>query len=87
MYEIVISREAEKQYKKQDARAKRRINRCINTLEKDPLSGTRVKRLHGQLEGKHRLAMGRLRIIYEVDTEEKVVKIYAIATRGDVYKK
>ena len=87
MYEIVISREAEKQYKKQDTKAKRRINRCIDTLEKDPVSGPHIRKLHGQLEGKYRLSMGRLRIIYEVDTEKKVVRIYAIATRGDVYKK
>jgi len=74
MYEVVISHEAEKHYKRQDTKAKRKINRCIDTLEKDPLSGAHVKRLHGQLEGKYRLAMGGLRIIYDVETEKKIVR-------------
>ena len=87
MYEVYISREAEKYYKKLDKRSKVRINNSISSISKGPLSGVHIKKLWGELEGKYRYAIGRLRIVYEVDTKNKVVKIKAIRSRGDVYKK
>ena len=87
MYEVYISREAEKYYKKLDKRSKERINNSISSISKGPLSGLHIKKLWGELEGKYRYAIGSLRIVYEVDTKNKVVKIKAIRSRGDVYKK
>jgi mRNA interferase RelE/StbE len=87
MYEVYISREAEKYYKKLDKRSKVRINNSISSISKGPLSGVHIKKLWGELEGMYRYAIGSLRIIYEVDTKNKVVKIKAIRSRGDVYKK
>ena len=87
MYEVYISREAEKYYKKLDKRSKERINNSISSISKEPLSGVHIKKLWGELEGMYRYAIGGLRIIYEVDTKNKVVKIKAIRSRGDVYKK
>lgn len=86
MYEVLISHEAEKYYKKQDKDTKRRINRCIDSLGKEPLSGPNIKRLHGKLEGKCRYRIGDIRIIYEVNTKSKTVEIKSIGGRGDVYK-
>ena len=86
MYEVYISREAEKYYKKLDKRSKVRINNSISSISKGPLSGVHIKKLWGELEGKYRYAIGSLRIVYEVDTKNKVVKIKAIRSRGDVYK-
>jgi len=87
MYEVYVSREAEKYYKKLDKRSKERINNSISSISKEPLSGVHIKKLWGELEGKNRYAIGSLRIVYEVDTKNKVVKIKAIRSRGDVYKK
>jgi len=87
MYEVYISREAEKYYKKLDKRGKERINNSISSISKGPLSGVHIKKLWGELEGKYRYTIGGLRIVYEVDTKNKVVKIKAIRSRGDVYKK
>ena len=87
MYEVYVSREAEKYYKKLDKRSKERINNSISSISKEPLSGVHIKKLWGELEGKYRYAIGSLRIVYEVDTKNKVVKIKAIRSRGDVYKK
>lgn len=86
MYKVLISHEAEKYYKRQDKNTKQRINRCIEILSREPLTGSHIKRLHGELEGKHRYATGGLRIIYEVDTMNKTVEVKAIGRRGDVYK-
>jgi mRNA interferase RelE/StbE len=86
MFEVLISHEAGKYYKKQNNQTKQRINGCIETLSREPLSGVHIKRLHGELEGKYRYAMGGLRIVYDVDTRERIVEIKAIGSRGDVYK-
>ncbi len=87
MYEVLISREAERYYKKLDKNTKQRINRCVGSLAREPLSGRHIKKLWGKLQGKYRYAIGSLRIVYEVDTRNKIVKIKAIRCRGDVYKK
>lgn len=87
VYEVLISHDAEKYYKRQDNNTKRRLNKCIDNLGKEPLSGPHIKRLHGELEGKYRLEMGGLRIIYEVNIKKKTVEIKSIGGRGDVYKR
>jgi mRNA interferase RelE/StbE len=87
MYDVLISHEAEKQYKKQDKDTKNRINKCIDILSKEPLFGFHIKKLHGELEGKHRYEVGGIRIVYEVHVSHKTVEIKAIRSRGDVYKK
>jgi mRNA-degrading endonuclease RelE of RelBE toxin-antitoxin system len=63
MYEVLISHESEKYYKKQDKDTKRRLNKCIDSLSQQPVFGTHIKRLHGQLEGKYRYEMGGFRIV------------------------
>ncbi|MEW6686810.1 MAG: type II toxin-antitoxin system RelE/ParE family toxin [Candidatus Edwardsbacteria bacterium] len=86
MYEVLISHEAEKYYKKMDKDTKRRINKCIEILGRNPFAGGHIKRLHGELEGKYRYAVGDLRIVYEINTKKQTVEIRAIKSRGDVYK-
>ena len=74
-------------YKKQDQDTKRRINKCIENLSREPLFGPHIKKLHGELEGKHRYKVGGIRIVYEINTDNQTVEIKAIRTRGDVYKR
>lgn len=87
MYEILISHEAEKYYKRQDKDTKQRLNKCIENMSKEPQSGPHVKRLHGELEGKYRYEMSGLRIVYEVNIKDNIVEIKSIRGRGDVYKR
>ncbi len=87
MYEVFISREAEKYYKEQDRDTKRKLNRCIDNLSVEPLSGQHIKRLHGKLKGKYRYRIGDIRIVYEVINKNKTVEIKSIKGRGDVYKR
>ncbi len=87
MYEVLISHEAEKYYKGQDKNTKRRLNKCIDNLSKEPLSGSHIKRLYGELEGKYRYEMGGFRIVYEINIKNKTVEIKSIGGRGDVYKR
>jgi len=87
MYDVLVSHEAIKYYKKQDKDTKQRINKCIENLSRGPLSGPHIKKLHGPLEGKLRYEVGDIRIIYRVNTGKKTVEIKAIRSRGDVYKR
>jgi mRNA interferase RelE/StbE len=87
MFEVLVSHESDKYYKKQNRDTKQRINRCIDILSREPLFGTHIKGLHGELEGKYRYEIGGIRIVYEVDTKSKTVEIKAIRSRGDVYKR
>src|SRR4030043_2403425 len=87
MYEVLISHEAEKYYKKQDKDTKRRLNKCIENLAEGPIFGIHIKRLHGELEGKYRYDMGGFRIVYEVNIKNKTVEIKSIKGRGDIYKR
>ena len=86
MYEVLISHEAAKSYRKQDTKTKQRLNRCIERISQDPLSDPHVKRLHGPLQGKLRYAMGGLRIVYTVDADKQIVSIVSIKNRGEAYK-
>jgi len=87
VFEILVSHEAEKYYKKQDRDTKRRINKCIDNLSREPLLGDHIKKLHGELEGKYRYEVGGIRMVCEVSTKSKIVEIKAIRSRGDVYKR
>lgn len=87
MYEVRIAHEAEKYYKKQDKDTKQRLNKCIDNLGREPLSGPHIKKLHGELEGKFRYEMANFRIVYEVNISDKTVEIKSIRGRGDVYKR
>ena len=87
MYEIEISREAERYYEHQDRKMKQRINRSIEVLRQDPLNGPRIKRLVGPLAGNYRYEVSGLRIVYEVDQGRRIVKIMAIGPRGDIYRR
>jgi len=49
--------------------------------------GPHIKRLHGELEGKHRYEVGGMRIVYEVNAGDKIVEVRAMRSRGDIYKK
>jgi len=80
MFEVLVSHEADKYYKKQDRDTKRRINKCIDNLSREPLFGPHIKKLHGELEGKHRYEAGGIRMVYEVNTQIKTVGIKAIIT-------
>jgi len=45
-----------------------------------------IKRLHGELEGFYRFRVGRIRIVYSVDSAARTIEIVNIDDRGDVYK-
>jgi len=86
MYEIRLSHRARRYYERVSAGTARRLNRCFETLAKDPLGGGDIKLVKG-MRGAYRLRVGGLRVIYEVDIRERIVEINAILPRGEAYKR
>ena len=86
IWEIVLTKPAEKIYDKSSKDITRRFDSCFEDLEKNPLYGNNIKSLTGQLRGLFRYRVGDWRVIYRLLKEKKVVEIVAILPRGDAYK-
>jgi len=86
MFEVYLSREAEKIYLKATPKTTRLLENCFRHLEESPLSGPDIKRLKGKLGGSFRYRIGGIRVIYDVDMKLRKVYVETIGSRGDVYK-
>lgn len=85
-FEIILSRQAAKYYKRLPNNIARRIDRAFILLEKDPWAGLDIKPLKN-MSGRYRLRIGDLRIIYTISKNEKQILVSTILPRGEVYKK
>ena len=83
MYEIILNREAAKVLEKLTLQTKHRVIRELEKAKANPLRG---KKLKGELEGLLSLRIGDMRVIYEVDTVQRLLIVHAIGSRGDIYK-
>jgi len=81
----VIILEKEKRYLSRLPRKEReRLLDAMSALKTDPFAGD-VARLKGDHDG-WRLRVGRWRILFVADRENKAVVIAGLGPRGDVYK-
>jgi mRNA-degrading endonuclease RelE of RelBE toxin-antitoxin system len=62
---------------------KRRVKQALRAISANPFSGVP---LMGELTGLWRIKVRRFRIVYEPDRKAKVIRIYAIAHRREVYE-
>ncbi|MEW6687153.1 MAG: type II toxin-antitoxin system RelE/ParE family toxin [Candidatus Edwardsbacteria bacterium] len=62
-----------------------RILDAIKNLAENPFP-IQSRKMRGS-ESSYRLRVGNYRVIYQVDTENKVVTIYHVRHRKDAYKK
>ena len=62
---------------------KRSVKQALRALSLDPFSG---QPLLGDLEGLWKYRARRFRIIYEVDAQERVFRIFAVGHRKEVYE-
>lgn len=86
MFEVYLSREAEKIYLKANPKTSRLLDKCFKHLEESPFAGPDIKRLKGKLEGSFRYQIGGTRVIYNIDLRSRKVFVETIGYRGDVYK-
>ncbi len=84
MYELRLERRASKALRTLAEPDRSRVVSALETLQNDPFSGD-VKALSGSWRGFFRRRVGDYRILYEVDTEIRVVSVQNIAHRKDAY--
>jgi mRNA-degrading endonuclease RelE of RelBE toxin-antitoxin system len=62
---------------------KRGITQALRSLSADPFADTP---LIGELTGLWRVKVRRFRIVYELDRKARVIRVFAIAHRREVYE-
>jgi len=62
---------------------KRSIKQAVKSLSADPFSGSPLLR---ELSGLWKFKVRRFRVIYELDRKARVIKIFAIGHRREVYE-
>jgi mRNA interferase RelE/StbE len=63
---------------------KRSVKQALRSLSADPFSGAPLMR---ELSGLWRFKVRRFRIIYEPDRKSRVIRIFAVGHRREVYEK
>lgn len=66
MYELKLTRKAQKFYENADTSLARRLNQCFDQLRQDPYSLSNVKAMKGNYEGCFRYRVGDYRVIYRI---------------------
>ena len=83
MYRLDLSRNAHRQIDRLPAQTQERINDTIARLAENPRPfGNRKLTAR---EG-YRIRVGDYRILYKIDDAARVVTVYRVRGRGDVYK-
>lgn len=82
-YHVLLKRSAEKELAALPAPIHDRITKRLLLLEANPRPPG-IKKLQGQ-EG-YRLRVGDYRVLYTIDDQHKLVSIYAVGHRREVYR-
>jgi len=85
-FEIILSNQAAKYYKKVSKSTAARIDKSFLELEKDPVSSGDIK-IISEKPKRFRLRVGNLRIIYCLDLDKRHILVSAVLPRGQAYKK
>jgi len=83
-YRIVFMPAVRKQVEPLSERLKERLRRRISALAADP-RGPGTKPLRAQLRGLYRLRVGDMRVVYQIEEDERIVRVVRIANRRDAY--
>jgi mRNA interferase RelE/StbE len=82
-YAILLSRQAERYFKKLQEKVKTQVRESLIGLEDQAYEG---KRLRGDLKENYSIRVGKLRIIYTVLEKDKIIYVIAIGPRKTIYK-
>lgn len=80
---VIITPEAQRQYKRLPIAAQAKIKRKLTLLEMYPMIG---KKLEGELAGRRSLKVWPYRIIYLIDKEEEMLYVVSIVHRQGAYR-
>ncbi|HAZ46503.1 MAG TPA: plasmid stabilization system protein [Cyanobacteria bacterium UBA11369] len=71
------------------SRVQEKLNQLLISIEEQsiiPFTELDIKQMKGEWEGFYRLRVGKIRMIFTVDTASGDIEVYAIGSRGDIYK-
>lgn len=80
---VIITPEAQRQYKKLPVVSQAKIKRKLDLLETHPLIG---KKLEGELVGRRSLKAWPYRIVYLIDEKQKTLYVVSIVHRQGAYR-
>ena len=83
MYQLEVSHIAHRQVLRLPSQTRERVNKAIAALSDNPRPSG-VKKLTAK-EG-YRIRVGDYRILYVIDDKEKLIIVYRVAGRGEVYR-
>jgi len=86
IYEIHLTRNAQKSYLDADDPLTKRLNRCFDQLRQGPYEHPNISRLKGPLAGYWRYRTGDWRVVYRIDENEHVITVILIAHRSKAYR-
>ena len=86
MFEVQLTRDAQKFYQGADSSLARRLNRCFDQLRRDPYEHPNIKRLKGSLTGYWRYRVGDWRVVYRVEEDNRIVIIILVAHWREAYR-
>jgi mRNA interferase RelE/StbE len=80
-YKVFLHKTAAQYYEAADSKTARMINSIIEAISVNSANGPHIKSVKGMIEGKHRYALGDLRVVYRIDNDGMIVLIEAIGTK------
>jgi len=83
-YTVIIENKAQKEFLKLSPPHDNSVKKGIDGLEKEPRPHG-VKKLSGTKDG-YRVRVGDYRILYTIDDRKKIVTVYRIRHRREVYR-
>ena len=83
-YIVIIENKAQKEFLKLSPPHDNSVKKAIDKLDKEPRPSS-AKKLSGSKDG-YRVRVGDYRILYTIDDQRKVVTIYRIRHRREVYR-
>jgi mRNA interferase RelE/StbE len=84
MYRLIIKKSARKELDSLPEEAFLKIDQSLLSLKENPCPYPQSKKLKG--EDKCRLRVGDYRVVYSIDEEQKIITIFRIRHRKDVYR-
>jgi len=86
MYEIFLTKNAQRFYEKADVTLVRKLNHCFQQLEADPYNYPNIKALKGPLSDTFRYRLGNWRVLYRIARSSQQVVILLIVHRKNAYR-